>query len=395
MGLLRVYLSLCVVAEHSDKVFSWYVHSGGQAVQIFFVISGFYMALISTKYASRAEFYASRFLRIFIPYWVVFGIVLIASASTGLLFGEWLALKPYISYTSAQNGFLGVFFTALTNITLFFQDWVLFFKHDSGEAFAFTYNFWESKNALWHYLIVPQAWSIGVELTFYSLVPFLTRLSNKWVLTLISISLVLRGVAYVVLGLRGDPWSDRFFPFEIALFLFGILGFRVYMSMKNRFRLHRFVITNIKQYAIFSAGLVIFFYLAAIGSGFCGKLIGKDCANLFSYMVWAGVIPFLFCLSHKSSLDRYIGDLSFPIYLVHWFVASIARIIIDAIGISGPWLGRICALGSIVAAVALMKFIITPFENRRQSLAKSIADFITKIIPHKQPVSSRPIEDYP
>jgi peptidoglycan/LPS O-acetylase OafA/YrhL len=395
MGLLRFYLSLCVVAEHSGTIVPWQVHSGGQAVQIFFLISGFYMALISTKYASLTEFYSSRFLRIFIPYWVVIGIVLVVSASTGRLFGEWLALQPYISYTSAQNGFLGVFLTALTNITLFFQDWVMFFKHDSGEHFAFTYNFWESKNALWHYLIIPQAWSIGVELTFYLLVPFLTKLKNKWVLTLVFVSLLLRGIAYEVFGLRGDPWSGRFFPFEIALFLFGILGFRVYMVMREKFDLYLPVITNTKQYAMFSICLVIFFFLAKTGSSFCSKLIGNDYEKIFSYLVWACFIPVLFRLSHKCRLDRYIGDLSFPIYLVHWFLLSIAKIVIVGIGISAPWLGRITALGSIVASIALMQFIINPFEKRRQAFAKSIANRIIISIPHKQPVSSSPIENYP
>jgi len=156
MGLLRVYLSLCVVEAHSGKIFPWHVHSGSEAVQIFFVISGFYMALISSKYASLTEFYSSRFLRIFIPYWVVFGIILGVSATTGLLSGQWMALQPYISYTSDQNGFWGVFFTALSNITIFFQDWVFYFKHDAGKHLAFTCDFWESRNALWRYLIIPQ-----------------------------------------------------------------------------------------------------------------------------------------------------------------------------------------------------------------------------------------------
>ena len=342
---------------------------------------GFYMALISSKYTSLTQFYASRVLRIFIPYWIVFGIVLGVSASIGLLFGEWMALQPYVSYTSDQNGFLGVFFTALTNISIFFQDWILFIKHDSGEPLSFTCNFWESRNALWRYLIVPQAWSIGIELTFYLLVPFLTKLSNKYLLITIFFSLLIRVAAYGFLLLCKDPWTYRFFPFEIALFLFGILGCRVYRIMRERFPLFKFVITESKQYAVFSICLAELFFLLKTGTDFCGKWIGNDYANLFSYMVWAGLIPVLFCLSHKCGMDRYIGDLSFPIYLVNVFVVSIAEMTITGIGIPGPWLGRISALGSIAAAVALMKYFITPFENRRQAFAKSIANRIEKSIP--------------
>ena len=65
MGILRIYLALCVVAEHSTSIFPWQNHRGKEAVQIFYLISGFYMAHIAGKYKSVIEFYLSRFFRIF------------------------------------------------------------------------------------------------------------------------------------------------------------------------------------------------------------------------------------------------------------------------------------------------------------------------------------------
>ena len=52
----------------------------------------------------------------------------------------------------------------------------------------------------------------------------------------------------------------------------------------------------------------------------------------------------------------------------------------SSIGIPGPWLGRLSALVSIATAVALMKYLVTPFEKRRQVFAKSIATRIAKSI---------------
>ena len=93
MGLLRLYLALCVIFTHDgvrQNSIPLIIYNGSQAVQIFFVISGFYMALIlSEKYRSPVEFYASRFIRIYLPYWTVLGIVVIFSLFCGMVFGEW------------------------------------------------------------------------------------------------------------------------------------------------------------------------------------------------------------------------------------------------------------------------------------------------------------------
>jgi peptidoglycan/LPS O-acetylase OafA/YrhL len=58
MGILRVYLALCVIAAHSHRVLPWRMHDGRQAVQIFYIISGFYMAMVlSTRYSSARDLY--------------------------------------------------------------------------------------------------------------------------------------------------------------------------------------------------------------------------------------------------------------------------------------------------------------------------------------------------
>src|SRR5580765_603812 len=226
MGYLRTYLALCVVAAHSTVLVPWQMHTGQQAVQIFFIISGFYMAMIlSGKYDSTKNFYISRWLRIFGPYYMILIAIVLWSLVWGLLSHNFLTLSSYVSKPLAHNGLAGILFVAITNLTLFGQDWALFLKHDVGQRFAFTSNFGTSKSALWKYLVIPQCWSIGIEETFYLAVPFINRLRTRWLVTLLAVSLAARLITYRV-GYHSDPWSYRFFPFEAGLFLMGMLGWR-------------------------------------------------------------------------------------------------------------------------------------------------------------------------
>jgi len=206
-------------------------HYGTDAVEIFFLISGFYMELIGKTYASKLEFYASRFIRIFALYWATLFAILLVCILGGF-FGHWGYLRPYINYSSAQSGLTGMLFAAISNVTLFFQDTVMFVSHDAGKSLQFTLNFHNNTFPLRDYVMVPQGWSVSLELCFYLLVPFLTRLSTKTLLWIILIDIAMRTVFHYCLNLTNDPWSYRFAPFEIGVFMLGMLSYRLYERFK-------------------------------------------------------------------------------------------------------------------------------------------------------------------
>src|SRR5688572_16954153 len=134
MGILRVYLALCVVAAHSTTILPWGMHSGPEAVQIFYMISGFYMAMVlSTRYQNSQDFYFSRFLRVFPPYYAVLIITLVLSVAAGLISKNWLALKPFLNDPTQHNGFIGLIIASCLNLTLVGQDWIMFLSHPAGE----------------------------------------------------------------------------------------------------------------------------------------------------------------------------------------------------------------------------------------------------------------------
>ena len=71
MGVLRCLLALSVLLVHD--VDGWFkLIDGAAAVQCFFLISGFYMALVlNERYADLGSFYFNRALRLLPTYWAV------------------------------------------------------------------------------------------------------------------------------------------------------------------------------------------------------------------------------------------------------------------------------------------------------------------------------------
>ena len=89
MGTIRLILATAVIIFHSSSIFGIQSVGGQIAVQAFYIISGFYMALIlNEKYIginnSYKLFISNRFLRIYPIYWIVFIITIIASIASNI-----------------------------------------------------------------------------------------------------------------------------------------------------------------------------------------------------------------------------------------------------------------------------------------------------------------------
>ncbi|REC40323.1 acyltransferase family protein [Chryseobacterium sp. 5_R23647] len=240
MGILRFLLAISVVIAHSTSIFGFELVGGQIAVQAFFIISGFYMTLIlNEKYIganhSYRLFISNRALRLYPIYWVVLLLTILYSgylfiSSNGLKSGSF---NPYISHFKDLN--IGsLLFLTFTNIFLFFQDIVMFLGLDlqNGNLF-FTQNFRNTKPMLFEFLFIPQAWTIGVELLFYVIAPFLVRRKIYVIFSLIFCSILLRCFLYYGLDLKFDPWTARFFPTELVFFLLGTLAYHVYKKYEK------------------------------------------------------------------------------------------------------------------------------------------------------------------
>lgn len=348
MGLLRTYLALCVVASHASAVCAERMLNGMEAVQLFYVISGFYMQLIlAGKYTRVGQFYESRALRIFVPYFFVLLFVLAGSVLSGMWAGRWLALQPFTTPDAwGESHPLAIGLAALTNFTVFGQD-LLFFI--SGT---------KSTPPLWPFLVIPPSWTIALELTFYALVPFLARWSSGWLALLMATSLAARFAGCHWLGLSGDPWLYRFFPFEIALFVAGMLACRAYRYFAPR-------------------GFPTVPYWAVIG-GVLGLLTTwtwflpewpRKCSDLLPiYLLYAMMIPVIvlvFASTARNHFDRALGELSFPIYLNHFFVLQFFKAYGFGDLVPAAWQGEAIMAVSLLLAVAMTVLFLAPFERWR------------------------------
>ena len=174
----------------------------GTSVQIFYMISGFlitHVLLSKPVYQRYGTFLKSRWVRIY-PIYAVVALVSWASlhllTSTGMPGWDSLPLQAKL-------------LLMISNLLILGQDWVMFLTADE-HGLVFTANFWKSSPKLYTYLLVQQAWSLGVELTFYLLAPFIVR-RKSWVIGLLVAALALRVVLLKMVVGWSDPWSYRFF----------------------------------------------------------------------------------------------------------------------------------------------------------------------------------------
>jgi peptidoglycan/LPS O-acetylase OafA/YrhL len=365
MGTLRFLLALAVVIVHTSYVYGYSDYGlrltgAVVSVQAFYMLSGFYMALIlNTKYTGKGSyrlFITNRFLRIYPAYWVVLLLTCALSAVPTFdhMFG--FTLWDYLGADNPLN--LGsIVFLNVTNFLLFGQDVVLFLGIRPDEGLYFTTDFRESKPPLFEFLPVPQAWTLSLELMFYILAPFLARRRTYILLCLIAGSLALRLYIYFVADLYHDPWTYRFFPAELAFFIAGMVSYRLYLWLKER---------------TFSGNLApaatIAVLCTTIGFQFLPGYVERQWAY-YGLLFW--LMPFLFIFSNSHhSTDGWLGELSYPMYVCHVFVLLALSPLLK--GISSGLASFVACAATVLFSLALMHFVSAPIDNYRQGRIRGL-----------------------
>lgn len=250
----------------------------------------------TSKYELKHVFYRSRFLRIFPIYFVVTLLTLVYFA----IHDSRPSAAFFDVYSSGGDGVS--ILLIISNLLIFFQDVVMFLR-SSADGLVFVQNFREFDSQLWRGLLIPQAWALSLELMFYLIVPFIFN-KRKTILTIFLISLCLKAI-FVFEGVgRVDPWSYRFFPFELCWFLLGSLSHLYLLPL-----FYRFEITSAPRWIVIGCCIVICVFHMLPYRG------------LFSYVflfMFALFLPFFF--NFRSTLDSFLGGLSFPIYISHMLV---------------------------------------------------------------------------
>lgn len=286
-GTLRFLLAVAVVIGHLNSA-SWL---GTYAVFCFYIISGYFMCLVMNeryRFTLRGvwAFGLNRFLRIFPPYWVACLITL----SLITLFGA----------PGAQH------FRWQLQIPTSMADWI---ANVSLVPFAdFSIGPLSGSGSGTKIRLVPPAWALGIELIYYLAIAIFLGRGRR-----ISLFWFSASVAYhIYLFAEDASWNARYFPICAASLPFS-MGSLIYhyrssleriVSRPNRWLILLGVawLTNCFAAMTTQGGFsVLHFYVSC---GVSGLLV-----LLLSHVKTASIL---------GRTDAWLGDLSYPIYLLHW-----------------------------------------------------------------------------
>ncbi|AOB30085.1 acyltransferase [Bordetella sp. H567] len=341
MGLLRTLFALSVVLDHSPFNDGHMLVGGRLAVQLFYVISGFLISYIlntNEAYRSTGRFYENRLLRLF-PTYLAVAVVALAL--------NWVANPEFLDvYRRSPNS--ADLFLVLANLFIFGQDWLMFFGIKGG-SLTLTGNYADSDVPLYQGLLVPQAWTLGVELSFYLIAPFILR-SMRWVLALFAASVVLRLLLLHAGVAQSDPWSYRFFPLELALFLAGALSHRLLLPLWQRLSGRFHYLPEV------ATGLFVVYALFHFSLNF-----NHNVRDALALALFTGILPLTFIYQARHRLDKKIGQLSYPIYISH----SVAILLVHQ---ATSWVGLTNALAistlNVLLSLVLATLLWTMIDSR-------------------------------
>ena len=313
MGILRVLLAVMVIIHHTDIPMHGIAVDGVTAVEAFFIISGFYMALILRgKYnfpGGTRLFYEQRYLRLAPIYWVT----IIATLGIGAAYsvightprGKWVSLVQLVPHLSPSS----LVFFCFSNLSMLGLDYHCFAALSGHPlAFHFVREGYNAPVPASRLLLILPAWTLSIELLFYLVAPFLVWRSIKFQAGCIIADLLLRSLAMTYLKLPFEPWGQHFFPFELWAFLLGSVGYQLLPHYERLVRHPGFL------RGIITTGLtaLLFFY---------GRIPLPEAGRRWVFLsIIALLVPLLFAVSRRDKIDRAIGEISYPLYLLHMTV---------------------------------------------------------------------------
>jgi peptidoglycan/LPS O-acetylase OafA/YrhL len=356
MGILRLLLALSVLVGHAkSSIFGVKFVYGIIAVQSFYVISGFYMALILTdKYVGGANSYrlflTNRLLRLFPTYWAIVAMIILFNIVERVVIGYGGVSNRLIEFT--QVGHIGsstLAFLAFVNAFIVGQDFLSFAELNVADGtLDYSSDPTDSPYPGYTFLYIPQAWTVGIELWFYLVAPFFVKRSVATLVAIVAGSLAVRFTMYH-LGFEHGPWIYRFFPTELAFFLGGVLAYRAYTLTKS-WKISR---GSLQAILVCILLFTVLFYLVPVT---------YTVKQWIYYGALLMAVPFVFRLTKDNSFDRALADLSYPVYLSHIFVIGV----LTMLGAKGGGFGLMATAATIVLAAALVRFVETPVDAIRQ-----------------------------
>lgn len=334
IGTWRLGLALLVVCAHLFQ--PWW--PAALAVFSFYVISGFLMALIlqeryTFSFSGLRGFWINRALRIYPPYYFA---CLISLAL--------ILLMPEGS-VSGLNGHLTV-------------------PNEPGEIASNLLifgliDFPEDRSSL-----VPPGWTLCIELVYYVVISLWAARSRNTAYLFLSIATA--WIVYVY-ATYVDPerFGWRYFSPQAGAFPFAV-GVVAYFH-KNQFANW---LRSIKWSVAFALAATLYGLVFAIGA-WSGNPLG---ALLYINVIATAILLLVLWHAPASALrklDKRLGDLSYPVYLLHWQAGVVVLLALRQHEKTA--LSFVLAIGVVLIFAWLETKVITgPIETARNAVKRKM-----------------------
>jgi peptidoglycan/LPS O-acetylase OafA/YrhL len=330
-GAFRLFLVLVVVLHHSFPF-----RLGAWAVYVFFILSGYWIARMwRGKYVKTRQSYLT------------------------YIVSRWMRLAPVFM--------LCILLGVLGKIAL----------NDTKDAYWLHFGWWIRQLLIAGSAdagkILPPSWSLDVEMQFYLVAPLLIFLGKKAPLVAALGAFVSLGyfTAHLLGGglVHGSPAAgapdDANLLLFLAYFIAGILIAEINWTASGKLALGSLLVTALVVLILLilpqTRGVVL-----AHGTGPSVK--EGIVVNVILATTALLIVPFVSWNVRRpsDSLDRWLGNLAYPIYLFHWIPREFYYAWVDW---SRPaWMNGLLLLGNGLAAVLggiLILFIDAPLDRLR------------------------------
>jgi peptidoglycan/LPS O-acetylase OafA/YrhL len=369
MGLFRLCLAISVlcfhlgqVHAHTNSIFGCTFLNGETALQSFFMISGFYMALVlHEKYVGPGSyriFITQRILRLCPTYWAT---LLLTAAIIGLLIlagdqGQLHARSLYFWRDHLHEaGFFSMIWIIVSNIGALGLSELWFFGFDPTTG---NFSPWippAAPSPLMGdgFFINPPAWSVSLEVYFYFMAPKLVRSPIWFQAALVVASISLRYFIQYSLHWPYIPFVYYNFFCQLGFFVAGSICYRFYVTFKQQ----------IEQW---TPSLRPVYWVLALMMLFYRRLPWTHQLYFVAIPLIFLLIPLLFALTRHNATDRLLGELSYPFYLSHYVVLIMANHFHNYL--SMVWVGPACLAITLIMAWLLYRHVESVTERIRARL---------------------------
>jgi peptidoglycan/LPS O-acetylase OafA/YrhL len=182
-----------------------------------------------------------------------------------------------------------------------------------------------------------------MELVFYALAPWFVRRSALTLGILAGASIALRFAGHL-LPVDYGIWQGRLFPTACFLFLLGMLSQRA-----MRF-------ATVSRTTGVLANVALLSLIVALPHLHLADELGR----VVLYAAVTAALPFVFRTFQEFRWDRWIGDLSYPVYLTHLMVIGVV------LTFTPPMPTLVALAGTLALSAVFLQAIDRPVDRWRQ-----------------------------